>query len=116
MGNLFARLACFLGLKSEGECYCIENPDACMDWCGTEDPWYDDPDPDPPEGFSELVPLGANPDTVTVSGQDIGALMANDIMVILSAKIKGGGFIAGAPFVMNESYYDQGFETSEEIS
>ena len=127
MGNFFARIACYIGLNSEDECYCIENPEeyecictlnpeeCYIEECGTYEEWYDDPDPDPPEGFSDLVPLGANPNTITVSGVSYAAMMASHVMVIMSDIIKGGGFIGGGPYGISETWaqYDA---TSQERS
>jgi poly(3-hydroxybutyrate) depolymerase len=45
-----------------------------------------------------LLPLHANPNSVTISGWSIGAQMAVEIACIYSSKIQGLGIITGAPY------------------
>ena len=104
MGNLFARIGCWLGIGDKTECYCIQNPDDY--WCeagdgkdgGDKDDDWEDTDPDPPADQTSLVPLGANAATVTVSGYSSGGMMSNIIVILMSDTIMGAGMIAGTPF------------------
>ena len=52
-----------------------------------------------------LGQLGANPDTITISGYSLGAYMAQDIANIWSKDIKGLGFVGAAPYY-NEAAND----------
>ena len=42
-----------------------------------------------------LLPLGVNPDTMTISGYSLGSYMATEIAVIHSSKFQGLGIIGG---------------------
>ena len=42
--------------------------------------------------------LGANPDTVTISGFSSGSYMSTHLHVIFSDTIKGAGMMAGGPY------------------
>ena len=55
-----------------------------------------------PWGEGSLRPMGANPDTVTVSGFSGGATMSNDILIIMSDTFKGAGLCSGASFGSNK--------------
>lgn len=46
-----------------------------------------------------LPPLGANPDTVTVSGYSAGGYMAQMLHVIYSKTIKGCGWVGSGPYM-----------------
>ena len=45
-----------------------------------------------------LVPLGANPDNVSISGYSLGAFMAMEMGVIFSSKFKGVGIFGGGTY------------------
>lgn len=63
-----------------------------------EDSEYEDLDGDPPVGFTNLVPLGGNPNTITVSGFSSGSTMSDQLAVIMSSTFKGAGLICGGPW------------------
>jgi poly(3-hydroxybutyrate) depolymerase len=48
-----------------------------------------------------LPPLGANPDTITISGYSSGAFMAQAMTVIFSKTIKGCGEVGGGVYTFN---------------
>ena len=53
-----------------------------------------------------LGALGANPNTVTVSGYSLGGYMAQDLAIIYSEKIKGVGTVGAGPY-NNELWFHQ---------
>ena len=53
-----------------------------------------------------LPSLGADPNSVTVSGFSYGSTMAGDLHVIFSETIKGSGNIAGTPYFGKQSGTD----------
>lgn len=49
-------------------------------------------------GTTSIPPLGANPDTITISGFSSGSFMSTHMHVIFSDIIKGAGCMAGGPY------------------
>ena len=122
MGNLFARIGCWLGIGDEKDCYCIQNPDDyyCEDkdgdgGDGKDDDW-EDSDPDPPADQASLVPLGANAGNVTVSGYSSGGMMSNIMVILMSDTIMGAGMIAGTPFATKVDLNEPNMDTATQIS
>jgi poly(3-hydroxybutyrate) depolymerase len=54
------------------------------------------------EGLDHVLPpLGANPDTITISGYSTGAYMAQAMTIIFSETIKGCGEVGGGPYTFD---------------
>ena len=64
-------------------------------------------------GNKSLPPLGANPDTVTMAGHSSGAMMSNQMHIIMSDTIKGVGLMQGASFWTIEYFLDR--ELADEV-
>ena len=47
--------------------------------------------------------MGADPDSITISGYSLGAFMAQEIGVIYSSRIKGVGIVGGGIFGVEDS-------------
>jgi predicted esterase len=45
-----------------------------------------------------LPALGGNPNTITLSGFEGGAIMADHMMIIYSTTFQGAGLMIGAPY------------------
>jgi hypothetical protein len=51
-----------------------------------------------------LASLGANPDTMTLSGSSLGGYMAQELAIIFSSHFKGLGIIGAGSF-NNDGFY-----------
>ena len=47
-----------------------------------------------------LPAMGANPDTITISGFSSGSYMTNQMQVIHSSTFKGAGMFEGGPYMV----------------
>ena len=56
-----------------------------------------------PDKDYPLPPMGADPNTITISGFSSGAFMSTNLNVIYSSFIKGAGLVSGGPY----GWYDQ---------
>ena len=52
--------------------------------------------------IAPLPPLNIDPDSITVSGFDSGAMFANQMQISHSSRVKGAGLVSGVPFMCSQ--------------